>query len=60
MQKSEMEVDPPWGMGSGLERANSKNIVFYYDWLKYYQTLISETSWSLYGMKPIFTTLQKF
>ena len=43
---------PPGGMGSGLERAYSKNILFYYYWLKYQKTEISETSWSFYGMKP--------
>ena len=43
---------PLGGMGSGLERAYSKNIFFYYYWLQYQKTEISETSWSLYGMKP--------
>ena len=43
---------PPRGMGSGLERAYSKKIFFYYYWLQYQQAEISETSWSLYGMKP--------
>ena len=39
-------------MGSGLERAYSKNILFDYYWLQYHQTEISESSWSLYRMKP--------
>ena len=43
---------PPRGMGSGLERAYSKKIFFYYYWLQYQQTEISKTSWSLYEMKP--------
>ena len=42
----------PGGMGSGLERAYSKKILFYYYWLQYQQTEISETSWSFYGIKP--------
>ena len=53
---------PPWGMGmgSGLERAYSKKILFYYYWLQYQQTEISETSWSLYGMKPRSYNFPKF
>ena len=39
-------------MGSGLERAYSKKVFFYYYWLQCQQVEISETSWSLYGMKP--------
>ena len=50
---------PPRGMGSGLERAYSKKILFYYYWLQYQQTEISESSWSLYGMKPRFYNFPK-
>ena len=50
--KSEIDVDPPQGMGSGLERAYSKNIFLHYDWLQYHQYEISETSWSVYRLKP--------
>ena len=60
MQKSETDVDPLRGMGSGLERAYSKKIFFYYYWLQYQQTEISETSWSLYGMKPRSYNFRKF
>ena len=38
MQKNETDADPPQGMGSGLERAYSKKIFFYYYWLQYQQT----------------------
>ena len=43
---------PLGGMGSELKRAYSKKILFYYYWLQYQKTEISETSWSFYGMKP--------
>ena len=52
MQKVKRTQTPPGGMGSGLERAYSKNILFYYYWLQYQKNEISETSWSLYRMKP--------
>ena len=47
-------------MGSGLKRAYSKNILFYYYWLQYQQNEISETSLSLYGMKPRSYNFPKF
>ena len=39
-------------MGSGLEEPNQKNIFLNYYWSQYQQDEISETSCSLYGMKP--------
>ena len=60
MQKSETDADPPpRGMGSGLEIAYSKKILFYCYWLQYQQAEISKTSWSLYGMKPRSYNFQK-
>ena len=60
MQNSETDVDlPPRGMGSGLKRAYSKKIPFYYYWLQYHKNQISEFSWSLYRMKPIFYNFPK-
>ena len=60
MQKSETDANPPRGMGSELERAYSKKNSFYYYWLQYHKTEILETSWSLYGMKPISYNFPKF
>ena len=51
-QKVERTQIPPRGMGRGLERAYSKKISFYYYWLQYQQFEISQTSQSLYRMKP--------
>ena len=47
-------------MGSGLKRAYSQKILFYYYWLQYQKFGISETYWSLYGMKPRSYNFAKF
>ena len=60
MQKSETDTDPPWGDGERARKSLLKKILFYYYWLQYQQTEISETSWSLYGMKPRSYNLPKF
>ena len=52
MQKSETDADPPWGDGERARKSLLKNYSFYYYWLQYQQTEISETYWSFYGMKP--------
>ena len=38
----------------------TQKILFYYYWLKFQQTKISETSWSLYGMTPRSYNFAKF
>ena len=43
---------PLGGWGAGSKEPTQKKIFFYCYWLKYQQDEISETSWSLYGMKP--------
>ena len=60
MQKSETDADPPWGDGEQARKSLQKKILFYYYWLQYHQTKISETSWSLHGMKPRSYNLPKF
>ena len=47
-------------MGTGSKEPAQKKISFYYYWLHYQQTEISETSWSFYGMKPRSYNFPKF
>ena len=60
MQKSETDTDPPQGGGERDRKSLLKNISFNYYWLQYQQTKISETSWSLCGMKPRSYNFAKF
>ena len=60
MQKSETDADPPWGDGGWARKSLLKKDFIYYYWLQYQKTEISETSWSLYGMKPRSYNFPKF
>ena len=51
-QKGHRRKSPQGGWGAGSKEPTQKNILFYYYLLQYQQAEISETSWSLYEMKP--------